>query len=108
MYKVIRLYLEPQDIMFSSQEEQDRFHQAIGRMVMYGLPEAGYNDVQAVEMQVAKDKEITGVYHHVVRKTQNWDPKFLGLDESVKQFHQPHPFVMGGIPDKDGIYGFHS
>ncbi len=114
MYKLIRIYLEPEHIKFDTTHDVDEFHKAVGRMVMFGLPEAGSQDVQLIEMHVAQDKEVTGCYHTVVRQSDNYkdNAKFYALDDAITQFKQPHPFVVGAVPRKeiDGTtsWSFHS
>ena len=115
MYKVIKLYFDPESIKFDSSQDVDGFHKALGRMCMFGFSYgAGSQDVQAIGTHIDKDKKITGRFHPVAPRTGSLteNGRFYALNDAFESFKQPRPLVVEAIPSKDdkgnSTWSFHS
>lgn len=100
-------YFESKVPLFSSNEERDEYHRALGRMVMYGLLRDHPEDtVQLVGLHL-EPKEITGAYHTSI-PAYDKDKHDQRVRSAVEPLMGPRPFVMGAVKDSEGKFGFHS
>lgn len=103
------LYFEDQVPVFSTNEERDEFHRALGRMVAYDLAQdCGQDTIQLVGLMLARG-EILGAYH---KKHHPYAPEKLDqkIRDAMEGLISDRPFVMGAVKDSDsdGKFGFHS
>ena len=122
--RIFVLNFKPEDLpKYLTNEEQDRFHAAIGRMMMYGL----YNEQKGDSVGLVTgriepgSKEVCCVYHQTVLEyPETWpdgSTKYTGSTANEindllssldrKAAEKGRPFVMAGI-DRGDHWSFHS
>ena len=117
---VVLKYNERTIPKFQTQAEIDAWHQAVGRMVCYGLIQDGLEDATDLVFGTITDRPLElccGYYPaqpSYPEKYEDGYPKVLGsLASKVEQFVTMlnggrRPFVVGAILHSDGKWGFHS
>ena len=113
-------YFDDKIPKFATLEDQNAFHQALGRMVAYGLQSGAEHDtIQLVSSGITqKPLEIDAAYYRPIQaSTVDEDGFYRGLpvqyEESEFRFNlasqsEGTPFVMGAVLHEDGKWGFHS
>ncbi len=109
---------------FETQEDQDKFFRALGRMVFYAMlgPDQDKDTVKIVNASLGKDPlEILGVYFAPLPSAEmgedgypvyyrgpaaEIDNTLLGIIDKSREVHRP--FTMAAIKHRNGEFGFHS
>lgn len=117
--RIIRMFYQPEELKFETDDEAREFYHALGRMAVYGLngdPEG----LSIINMVVDKRKEITCAYYPSRKRadygTYSENKIFHDLDAAFTPFTNNelgHVFVMGAVPraatETDKFrYSFHS
>lgn len=123
--RIINLTYFPKSLpSFTTQDAQDDYYRALGRMVAFGLLHDPADDtIQVVNASITnKPLEICATYHPPVsaqpERYADGHRKYLGspgertdtlitamLEDAQKQ---GRPFVMAAVFHNDGRWGFHS
>ena len=117
--RIIKMYYQPEELRFETDDEANAFYYALGRMAAYGL-NGDKDGLAIVNMVIDKRKEITCAYYPPRKRadygTYSENKIFYDLDAAFTPFTNNelgHVFVMGAVPraETDTIkfhYSFHS
>jgi hypothetical protein len=123
--RIINLSYRDEDLpTFSTQEEIDAWHAAVGRMVLYGMRKEAMEDtIQMVNMGLTtKPAELCASYHATLpacaEKYEDGHARYIGstaelVTNATSELHNRsqavgRSFVMAAVLHSDGKWGFHS
>lgn len=117
--RIIKMYYQPDELRFETDDEANAFYYALGRMAAYGL-NGDKKGLAIISMVIDKRKEITCAYYPprspTVAGAYSDNKMFYDLEAAFTPFTNSelgHVFVMGAVPRAASEvnkfhYSFHS